>query len=233
MPKPTNISHSQSGTFTTTGNGNLAPAEEKESPRDPTPNETSGALSSGKDATVTASPTIIAMQQKQDSYLDETNSDEAKISASTISNSVATTVHSETIVISHSKLIFNDALFDAAAFNGVTWNAVFPVPASSLTVSVWAAVGKGVDDNLSMNPFSRSSLTFSQLLDLTLPPVDAQLPPRNFTQVGVNRGNNMPNTSASLPAPPAVNGTGFNALRQLLPTVNLSYASNNRPQSNE
>ena len=63
------------------------------------------------------------------------------------------------------------------SFNGLSRSAVFPVPVSSLTISVWSAIlqppTNGSQGDLNINPFGQLFLPFSELLDLTLPPVDA------------------------------------------------------------
>jgi hypothetical protein len=61
----------------------------------------------------------------------------------------------------------------AAAFNGLGRCAVFPVPVSSLSISVWSAILKSSSSDLLVNPFGKLTLPLSELLDLTLPPVDA------------------------------------------------------------
>jgi hypothetical protein len=60
----------------------------------------------------------------------------------------------------------------ASAFNGLGKCAVFPVPTSSLTGSVWAAVLSSSSSDLDVDPFGKLILPISELLDLTLPPVD-------------------------------------------------------------
>ena len=62
---------------------------------------------------------------------------------------------------------------DLSTFNGLTLNAVFPVPVSSLNISVWAIVLREHHRNLSVNPFGQILYPFSELLNLTIPPVDA------------------------------------------------------------
>jgi hypothetical protein len=63
---------------------------------------------------------------------------------------------------------------EEVGFNGLTVNAVFPVPVSSLKITVWAVVLKDhPQPNLSINPFGQVLFPFSELLNLTLPPVDA------------------------------------------------------------
>jgi hypothetical protein len=65
-------------------------------------------------------------------------------------------------------------LSEEVGFNGLTINAVFPVPVSSLKITVWAVVLKDYPQpNLSINPFGQVLFPFSELLNLTLPPVDA------------------------------------------------------------
>lgn len=91
-------------------------------------------------------------------------------------------------------------------------------------------VGQGVDDNLTMNPFSRSALSFSELLDLTLPPIDANLNARIPPTAHRSILPSAPVSSQPVQQNPSapINGAGFNALRQLLPTVNLSFGVNGR-----
>jgi len=61
----------------------------------------------------------------------------------------------------------------AASFNGLGKCAVFPVPVSSLAISVWSGILNSSSANLDINPFGQLDLPISELLDLTLPPVDA------------------------------------------------------------
>lgn len=76
------------------------------------------------------------------------------------------------------------------SFNGLSKSAVFPVPVSSLSISVWSAILESSSDDLHINPFGQLLLPFSELLDLTMPPVDAiglaQWPkPQAYYQQGV------------------------------------------------
>jgi len=64
-------------------------------------------------------------------------------------------------------------LVTAASFNGIGKCAVFPVPISSLAISVWATILDVSSSDLSVNPFNLISLPISEILELTLPPVDA------------------------------------------------------------
>ena len=62
----------------------------------------------------------------------------------------------------------------AASFNGLGSCAVFPVPVSSLAISIWNDILNESTADLTINPYSTLELTsFSELLELTLPPVDA------------------------------------------------------------
>ena len=61
----------------------------------------------------------------------------------------------------------------AAAFNGLGNCAVFPVPVSSLAVSVWNDILNCSSADLCVNPYAQLDLPLSELLELTLPPVDA------------------------------------------------------------
>lgn len=62
------------------------------------------------------------------------------------------------------------------SFNGIGRCAVFPVPRSSLSISSWANVLNLASADLSSlgsNPFTGTRVSVAELLDLTLPPVDA------------------------------------------------------------
>lgn len=64
----------------------------------------------------------------------------------------------------------------ASMFNGLGRCAVFPVPASSLTnSSIWSTLlsASAAYPDLSMNPYGLITLSISDLLEITLPPVDA------------------------------------------------------------
>jgi hypothetical protein len=61
----------------------------------------------------------------------------------------------------------------ASAFNGLGKCAVFPVPVSSLAASVWAAILRSSSADLDINPYGKLLLPTSELLEMTLPPVDA------------------------------------------------------------
>lgn len=60
-----------------------------------------------------------------------------------------------------------------ASFNGIGKCAVFPVPVSSFNISVWSTIREVSSSDLTTNPFNLVSLSISELLELTLPPVDA------------------------------------------------------------
>lgn len=64
-------------------------------------------------------------------------------------------------------------LVSSASFNGVGNCAVFPVPVSSLTVSIWSNLLKSTSDDLKINPFALIALPVTELFELTIPPVDA------------------------------------------------------------
>jgi hypothetical protein len=61
----------------------------------------------------------------------------------------------------------------AATFNGLGRCAVFPVPVTSIAVSIWSPILKSSSSSLEINPYGKLLLPVSELLDLTLPPVDA------------------------------------------------------------
>jgi len=108
-----------------------------------------------------------------------------------------------------------DKSINGGAYNGITVCAVFPVPASSLSWTVWAMVvnndsnssntstskNNTYSGDLSADPYDRLVLPFSDLLDLTLPPVDAL---GGFASVAAasnsnNKNDNKP-TNAGLTA---------------------------------
>lgn len=81
----------------------------------------------------------------------------------------------------------------ASAFNGLGSSTVFPVPVSSLSISVWSYILTNAGDllksfnfscvlinalfklgnTLEVNPYEKLQIPISELMDLTLPPVDA------------------------------------------------------------
>eukprot|EP01041_Mallomonas_annulata_P011509 gene11509-24066_t len=61
----------------------------------------------------------------------------------------------------------------AASFNGLGKCAVFPVPISSLSTSIWATILQSSSTDLGINPFALINIPLIELLELTLPPVDA------------------------------------------------------------
>lgn len=60
-------------------------------------------------------------------------------------------------------------------FNGLSVNTLFPVPASSLSCSVWGNILRATNEDLLINPYGQLKVPMSELLDLMLPPVDAML----------------------------------------------------------
>lgn len=61
----------------------------------------------------------------------------------------------------------------ATSFNGISNSAVFPVPASSLSMSIWSNILGSSNSDLKVNPYALISIPISELFELTLPPVDA------------------------------------------------------------
>lgn len=61
----------------------------------------------------------------------------------------------------------------ASAFNGLGSSTVFPVPVSSLSISIWSVILTNSGNSLELNPYEKLSVPISELMDLTLPPVDA------------------------------------------------------------
>jgi hypothetical protein len=225
-PKPGNISRSQSSSLPIPS-GNIA-AEESESKAVTVHQSAPDLLLSGTERPRSVSPTRAVQRESSqpNSVTLVSPREEAKtLAASTLPVvELAAAVTTTTTVVSFAEVSANPK-----AFNGVTWNAVFPVPASSLSVSVWALVDKEVDGNLAQNPFRKSTLSFSELLDFTLPPVDS-LVPRTTPQL--RSGASLGQASLMQPqGPSGITGTGFNALRQMLPSVNLSFGG--RQQAHE
>jgi hypothetical protein len=64
-------------------------------------------------------------------------------------------------------------MFSRAGFNGLSNCAVFPVPVSSLAVSIWNDILNSSSQDLCVNPYGLLDIPVSELLELTLPPVDA------------------------------------------------------------
>ena len=64
-------------------------------------------------------------------------------------------------------------LVSSSSFNGLGNCAVFPVPISSLTVSIWSNLLAGSSDDLTMNPYALITVPVTELFELTIPPVDA------------------------------------------------------------
>lgn len=64
-------------------------------------------------------------------------------------------------------------LVSSSSFNGLGNCAVFPVPVSSLTVSIWSNLLKSTSDDLKINPYALIALPVTELFELTIPPVDA------------------------------------------------------------
>lgn len=110
-----------------------------------------------------------------------------------------------------------------SAFNGLGSSTVFPVPFSSLSISVWSTILHNSNNTLEVNPYDNIAVPISELMDLTLPPVDAigsgQWPkpltyyrraPEPFKKPAVGY---LPPS-----APPAAA-----LLQQVFPSVKLSY----------
>ena len=103
-----------------------------------------------------------------------TTSKKGNTNASTAveSKSSNSSVHATSTTSSSSK---NESQLQqaAAAFNGFGKCAVFPVPVSSLAISVWSSILSSSSSSLEVNPYGLLDRSISELLDLTLPPVDA------------------------------------------------------------
>jgi hypothetical protein len=91
-------------------------------------------------------------------------------------------------------LSWSDAPRSYSRFNGLSANAVFPVPSSSLNCSIWSNILRASNDDLSINPYGLLTTPISELLDLTLPPGDAlqssgPVWPRPMTYYAAGMGN--------------------------------------------
>ena len=122
------------------------------------------------------------------------------------------------------------------SFNGFGRCAVFPVPISSLSMSAWANVlantasyeGEGFGED----PFLGTRVTISEMLEITLPPVDAvclqpwpkplshygpgvipRAAPRDISTSGGNEG--------AVSAPAASTNGSLNALKTMFPNANV------------
>lgn len=70
------------------------------------------------------------------------------------------------------------SLVSPSSFNGLGNCAVFPVPISSMSVSIWRNVlQSGTGDDLKVNPYAMISIPVTELFELTIPPVDAACMP--------------------------------------------------------
>jgi len=63
---------------------------------------------------------------------------------------------------------------DPRFYNGLDTNALFPVPISSFDMGIWSPlINTSYPGDFTVNPFARMPITVTELLYLTLPPVDA------------------------------------------------------------
>lgn len=97
---------------------------------------------------------------------------------------VAESTHPESKVMVESELLLDGKLENLSESIGDVWggnisngfskSAVFPVPVSSLSISVWSGILQASpNSDLKLNPYGHLFLPFSELLNLTMPPVDA------------------------------------------------------------
>ena len=118
------------------------------------------------------------------------------------------------------------------AFNGIGACAVFPVPVSAFSVTIWSRILRCDRTDLLTNPYAGITVPMSDLFELTLPPVDAMVlspwprPPAYYTQAIPPKQQ-----QAALPpvAPAAQNNNGavpkIAMLQQLFPSVNISNSN--------
>lgn len=119
------------------------------------------------------------------------------------------------------------AQLQTACFNGVGRCAVFTVPVSSLSEdSIWSIILQTptTAGSLDINPYVQFSAPFSELLDLTLPPVDAvsmpgwPKPNRHYLHSSNGAGSD---SSKSGTGGVHVTSAGHAALSAILPGVNI------------
>jgi hypothetical protein len=135
-------------------------------------------------------------------------------------------------------------------FNGLGKSAVFPVPPSSFNNSVWAAVMQASTSfpDLTVNPYGVLALSISDLLELTLPPVDAIAltawpRPQSYYRVGTNpRGavtagsgimegyaqSKSVATENTNSSSNAANSSSIATLKQMFPGVNMTFGGQPR-----
>lgn len=138
----------------------------------------------------------------------------------------------------------------APMFNGFGKSAIFPVPPSSFNNSVWTAIMQASTSfpDLSINPYGLLTLSISDLLELTLPPVDAIAlaawpRPQSYYRAGMNArgltytpaGPHVHNALAATMAadgtsntPTAANSSSISTLKQMFPGVNMSFGGQPR-----
>lgn len=117
------------------------------------------------------------------------------------------------------------------AFNGMGSCAVFPVPVSSFSVTIWSRILRSDRTDLLNNPYAGISVSITDLFELTLPPVDAIVlspwprPPAYYAQSAPPKiqQTTLPPVA---PAGPQ-NGTmpKIAMLQQLFPSVNISNSN--------
>lgn len=182
-----------------------------------------------------STPIINQLNPPSETIIDTAKELENKIPSESIYSS---TSQSEPInIISYQESINQHKLYISNPyFNGITLNAVFPVPKSTFYISIWSTVVKASYPSLTSNPYNPAILSISDILDLTLPPVDvASIPlPKSskdsipdMSTLNLNDNNEDSLKSAvnesSLKSDTAPLN-GFNALQKILPGVNVSYS---------
>jgi hypothetical protein len=144
----------------------------------------------------------------------------------------------------------------ASSFNGLGRCAVFPVPTSSLVNSIWTSLLQSAASypDLSMNPYGQLTLSVSDLLEVTLPPVDAASltawpRPQSYYKLGMTPGGvthcppgqhtyHPPISSNSMP-PSASTGEGQGQGQQQQQqqqtggSDNISYSAVGKPGSSQ
>jgi CCR4-NOT transcription complex subunit 4 len=131
---------------------------------------------------------------------------------------------------------FGEQMGDTSSFNGLCRCAVFPVPISSLTISVWAQLLEIASPDLRVNPYGEIEVPISELLELTLPPVDAVVinpwpKPSSYymrkTSSALLKGSveaGLVNESPTLAIGPKPSGE-IDLLKAMFPSVNISKRS--------
>ena len=109
-------------------------------------------------------------------------------------------------------------------FNGIATCAMFPVPVSSFSSNVWDLIISSSKEFPNKKPYESIGIPFSDLLDLTLPPVDATnlKPWAKMSDSSFSRGLEPQTVSGHTSGPVLSKSSSIIALKQLFPGVNMN-----------